>query len=407
MFITPLDKKELDYIKVPQAHANSLNGQGVNLLEIEHDTIHCQKVKNIYEFVSNGGKAFNQGLSYSYINGKLTSNIEEIEQAIIDHDIKILGRSQRMEMPEELANEFYRLRDQYNLIFITAAGNDHFNGLAENEYTHDLSISVGELRFDGNTLVRTLDSAVGEELDISTISLSDNGTSFASPVLCGQVSWICNQLPNITHNQVFEYLKNHSKYLGEKRFYGYGVPIFTEVEIMNKPERIILHHSATDGGTFESIEKYHIEHNGWNDIGYHYLIEQDGSLHKGRGETTTGAHTIGQNEKSLGICLVGNFDKYEPSDMQMKTLNTLLLDINQRLGITEIKGHNHYSSKTCPGIYFRWKDVINLEEEKNEHWAEKHFQSLNAKGILVSEKRFDDKITRGEVLALLDRLTDK
>lgn len=42
-----------------------------------------------------------------------------------------------------------------------------------------------------------------------------------------------------------------------------------------------------------------------------------------------------------------------------------------------------------------------------EHWAEKHYNSLNAKGIKVSEKRFDDAITRGEVFALLDRLTDR
>ena len=45
--------------------------------------------------------------------------------------------------------------------------------------------------------------------------------------------------------------------------------------------------------------------------------------------------------------------------------------------------------------------------EKKEHWAEKHFKNLNDKGIEVKEKRFNDNITRGEVMELLDRATDR
>lgn len=44
---------------------------------------------------------------------------------------------------------------------------------------------------------------------------------------------------------------------------------------------------------------------------------------------------------------------------------------------------------------------------RKKHWAEKHYENLNRKGIVVHEKRFDDKITRGEVIALIDRATDK
>jgi N-acetylmuramoyl-L-alanine amidase len=39
-----------------------------------------------------------------------------------------------------------------------------------------------------------------------------------------------------------------------------------------------------------------------------------------------------------------------------------------------------------------------------EHWAEEHWQSLNAAGVTVHEKRFDDPITRGETFALLERM---
>ncbi len=45
--------------------------------------------------------------------------------------------------------------------------------------------------------------------------------------------------------------------------------------------------------------------------------------------------------------------------------------------------------------------------DDNIHWAEQHWNSLNKKGIKVSEKRFDDPMTRGEVFALLDRMIGK
>lgn len=47
-----------------------------------------------------------------------------------------------------------------------------------------------------------------------------------------------------------------------------------------------------------------------------------------------------------------------------------------------------------------------IKEEK-EHWAETHYDNLNKKGIEIFEKRFDDSMSRGEVFAMLDRLTDK
>lgn len=44
--------------------------------------------------------------------------------------------------------------------------------------------------------------------------------------------------------------------------------------------------------------------------------------------------------------------------------------------------------------------------EDQEHWGEKHFESLNKKRITVNERRFDDLMTRAEVMALIDRATN-
>jgi N-acetyl-anhydromuramyl-L-alanine amidase AmpD len=58
----------------------------------------------------------------------------------------------------------------------------------------------------------------------------------------------------------------------------------------------------------ESIREYHKKHNGWHDIGYHWVIEDTGRLMPGRTEDTIGAHVGGFNERSIGICVTGHGD---------------------------------------------------------------------------------------------------
>jgi len=50
--------------------------------------------------------------------------------------------------------------------------------------------------------------------------------------------------------------------------------------------------------------------------------------------------------------------------------------------------------------------AMSFGEMEKEHWAEKHYNSLMEKGIVIHEKRFDDAITRGELFALLDRIIE-
>lgn len=80
-----------------------------------------------------------------------------------------------------------------------------------------------------------------------------------------------------------------------------------------------------------------------------------------------------------------------------------------------IKPHQFFSGKYCPRWildHWGWDGFISqydqyvksVIEKPADHWAEKTFQSLLSKGIVIHEKRFDDLITRGEVFALLDRV---
>ncbi|SKC62656.1 N-acetylmuramoyl-L-alanine amidase [Maledivibacter halophilus] len=177
---------------------------------------------------------------------------------------------------------------------------------------------------------------------------------------------------------------------------------------MNNPNKIILHHSATNEGTFESIRKYHVKTKGWKDIGYHYLITTDGKLHKGRDEKEVGAHTIGQNAKSIGICLVGNFDKYRPNANQLHTLYKLLNDVKIRYGQLPIHGHNEFSTKTCPGLKFPMKEVLEKAykdeiDEEVSHWAKSSWEKAVEKGINdgIGPKT---QVTEEQLMVFFDKL---
>jgi len=139
------------------------------------------------------------------------------------------------------------------------------------------------------------------------------------------------------------------------------------------PQFLILHHSVTkDGQTadWEAIRKYHKETNGWSDIGYHYGIERVGGslvLQVGRPESQPGAHTkeMHMNLKSIGICVVGNFDLAPPG---LEVLR-FLADICRRkvaeygIPVQAVLGHREVGLmagfdwkkgqyKSCPGKYF-------------------------------------------------------
>lgn len=141
---------------------------------------------------------------------------------------------------------------------------------------------------------------------------------------------------------------------------------------------IIIHHTAgsnTDTNYIQVVRShyiYHTEVRGWSDIGYNYLIAQDGSLFKGRdpGELeqdyVMGAHFCASNTGTLGISLLGTYSEILPSDTALHSLYALLawktgkdsLDplgsaahpLNRDLPV--IAGHRDGCATECPGQMF-------------------------------------------------------
>jgi N-acetylmuramoyl-L-alanine amidase len=127
---------------------------------------------------------------------------------------------------------------------------------------------------------------------------------------------------------------------------------------MRKIDSIIIHCADTYPNMnigAKEIRKWHIEENGWSDIGYHYIICRDGRVEIGRGIEIAGAHCRGHNDNSIGICMVGGKGLNDIPDcnftaIQWKNLRTLVERLRQEYTV-EVAGHRDFDAhKTCPNF---------------------------------------------------------
>jgi len=130
------------------------------------------------------------------------------------------------------------------------------------------------------------------------------------------------------------------------------------VKDMREIKKIIVHCADTPEGRdvrTEEIKRWHTEERGWSDIGYHWVVELDGSLHAGRPEEVSGAHCKGHNSDSIGICYVGGSDasgnpKDTRTEAQKEALKELIVGLLDRYSDAEVFGHRDFSEKACPSF---------------------------------------------------------
>lgn len=135
-----------------------------------------------------------------------------------------------------------------------------------------------------------------------------------------------------------------------------------------KITKIIIHCSGTPKGEDLTVAQIRNEHKqqGWSDIGYHYVIYRDGTIHEGRSVDIQGAHCLagGGNVESIGVCYIGGVERrrlgiaykdLKPEDTRTLAQRAAFLNLLHDLRIlypdAKIYGHHDFEPrKACPSF---------------------------------------------------------
>ncbi len=136
---------------------------------------------------------------------------------------------------------------------------------------------------------------------------------------------------------------------------------------------LIIHHSAGTNsssdwaGVVRAIWDFHVNGNGWSDIGYNWLIDPNGVVYEGRGDNILGAHFCSTNGGTVGTCVMGNFTSIVPATDAINSLVDLYswkscdkgfgplesaYHNSSGLTLKRISGHRDGCATQCPGNSF-------------------------------------------------------
>ena len=176
---------------------------------------------------------------------------------------------------------------------------------------------------------------------------------------------------------------------------------------------LTIHHSLTPStielskavNSFNNTHKakLHPNPNGYGlHVAYHYVIGSNGKVMKTRPESEVGFHAsnLEINNKSIGICLNGNYDKETPTKEMVDSLKALVKDICSRYNIIAIEGHRKYAPKSCPGknITDEFIHSLLVKEEKLDE-----YQKWMVDNKLCQNANWYNPITKYEFSVMLNR----
>lgn len=220
-------------------------------------------------------------------------------------------------------------------------------------------------------------------LAIATLTIFTTSQAFAAGIsIISRSGWKADES--------LRYLENNDKEIGtsdeDKDFYDEKNKNYKKVVTKNskgkeykwplqytkKVERFIIHHTASSNdpkdpmASIRSIYYYHAITRGWGDIGYNYIIDQNGKVYEGRagGAGIIGGHAWGANNGSIGIALLGNFEEKKPSKKAINALAELISKKSKEFNIDpkghsmlngvkepNVMGHRDAGKTACPGDY--------------------------------------------------------
>lgn len=126
------------------------------------------------------------------------------------------------------------------------------------------------------------------------------------------------------------------------------------MKALSKVNFIVIHCADTPSNMdvkISDLHRWHVEENGWSDIGYHYFIKRNGSLHDCRDDSLQGAHCKSVNDSSLAICIEGGFNGVNSfTTIQKKSLRALINKLKKSHPNAAVVGHSHFDNKACPSF---------------------------------------------------------
>lgn len=107
-----------------------------------------------------------------------------------------------------------------------------------------------------------------------------------------------------------------------------------------------------------SYQDLHIDDRKWIDIGYNFVIGEDGNVYEGRGWDSVGAHAPGYNTQSIGVSIIGDFSHFIPNKPALKALKSLIacgVQLGKISPDYKVIGHRQARDTVCPGeVFYEW-----------------------------------------------------
>lgn len=129
------------------------------------------------------------------------------------------------------------------------------------------------------------------------------------------------------------------------------------------PKYMFLHHGASSPcftkeeciKKVQGYQNWHMDGHGWNDIGYSFIVGEDGNVYEGRGWDTIGAHTKHYNTVGLAICVIGDFSDHTPNQAALDAVQQMIAcgaSNNKLIANYTLLGHRDVGSTACPGTAY-------------------------------------------------------
>lgn len=137
-----------------------------------------------------------------------------------------------------------------------------------------------------------------------------------------------------------------------------GQELVWPIQKVDKVNKIVIHHTAdnldgrSDEELLRAIYSYHAITRGWGDIWYNYIVGQNGAIYEGRagGNYVVGAHAAYNNIGSVGISVLGDYEKWRLNSFQKNGLKSAIDMVVNRYGINvnaNIMGFRPCRSTDC------------------------------------------------------------